>query len=70
MHQLQLKDHSIADVIGPEIKASNKSESGKPNQSKVSINIKYINNKNMGIPKIRFVTILSTFSEKGTLYRI
>ena len=51
-HRYKDNKDSISKMLsGPVIKASNISESGNPSQSKVNINIKYIINKNIGIPR-------------------
>src|SRR5574342_153522 len=57
---------AIPDVTGPDKSESKTSDNGKPSQSKVSMNMTYINNKKIGIPRNLFVTIISTFSVNGT----
>ena len=57
-------------VKGPEIKRSNKSESGVPNQSNVNLNITSIHNRKIGTPKNLFVTTASIRSVKVMLVRV
>ncbi|MNS74911.1 hypothetical protein D3C72_1084000 [compost metagenome] len=49
---------------GPLMKASSRSDSGLPIHSKVSLNVRYMNSRKVGIPRNLSVTIRSILSEK------